>query len=217
MVGPNEHVEAPTVFVVDDDASVRDSLWRLLASEGWPVKTFANATAFLGATRQGLHGCVVLDANLPDLHGLEVQQRLAELGQRLPIIFLTGHGDIPMSVRAIKAGAIEFLTKPFDAERLIQVVREGIAADLEARRDRQELVELRQRYDSLTVREREVMAGVVAGLLNKHIAAELGKTEATVKEQRGHVMSKMQASSVADLVRFASRLGLKTEFPGPPK
>jgi FixJ family two-component response regulator len=206
-------MDEPAVFVVDDDASVRDSLRRLFAAEGLRVKVYADATTFLSATREALQGCLVLDANLPDLHGLDVQERLTQLGQRLPIVFLTGNGDIPMSVRAIKAGAIEFLTKPFDAERLLVVVREGLAADRGQRQDRQDLVDLRRRYEGLTPREREVMAGVVAGLLNKQIAAELGKTEATVKEQRGHVMAKMQASSVAELVRFASRLGLAPELP----
>jgi FixJ family two-component response regulator len=206
--------EPAAVFVVDDDPSVRESLRRLFASEGWAVKVYADATTFLGSTtRHVLCGCLVLDANLPDLHGLDVQGRLAELGQRLPIVFLTGQGDIPMSVRAMKAGAIEFLTKPFDTERLLAVVRDGIAADRGCRQDREELVDLRRRYETLTAREREVMAGVVAGLLNKQIAAELGKTEATVKEQRGHVMSKMEASSVPELVRFASRLGLHSEPP----
>jgi FixJ family two-component response regulator len=210
-------MEEAAVYVVDDDPAMREALRRLFASAGLTVRTYANATTFLDSTRCALFGCLVLDANLPDLHGLDVQARLCELGQRLPTVFLSGCGDIPMSVRAMKGGAIEFLTKPYEPERLLDCVRDGIAADRERRKDREELVELRGRYETLTAREREVMAGVVAGLLNKQIAAELGKAEATVKEQRGHVMAKMQASSLADLVRSASRLGLRAELPASPK
>jgi FixJ family two-component response regulator len=204
---------APTIFVVDDDSSVRESLRRLFASLGYLVHVFEDARGFLDSKYAGRPGCLVLDVGLPDASGLEVQRKLAEIGSVMPIVFLTGQGDIPMSVRAIKAGAVEFLTKPLDPDRLVDAVRAALAADQASRGDRAELQELRRRYDSLTGREREVMDGVVAGLLNKQIAAELGKTEATVKEQRGHVMSKMQAGSVPQLVRFATRLGIATAWP----
>jgi FixJ family two-component response regulator len=202
---------APTVFVVDDDESVRTSLHRLLRSLGYQANVFADARSFLQSRRREGSGCVVLDVELPDLNGLEVQRELSALGSLMPIVFLTGRGDIPMSVRAMKAGAAEFLTKPFQPEQLAEAIRAALEADARRRRERDDLDELHLRYESLTAREREVMAGVVAGLLNKQIAAELGKTEATVKEQRAHVMSKMRAASLADLVRFATRLGIAKE------
>jgi FixJ family two-component response regulator len=209
---------APTVFVVDDDESVRTSLHRLVRSLGYQANVFADARSFLQSRRGGGPGCAILDVELPDLNGLEVQRELSALGSLMPIVFLTGRGDIPMSVRAMKAGAVEFLTKPFQPEQLAQAIRAALEADARRRRERDDLDELRLRYESLTAREREVMAGVVAGLLNKQIAAELGKTEATVKEQRAHVMSKMRAASLADLVRFATRLGIvKEAAPTPPK
>jgi FixJ family two-component response regulator len=202
---------APTVFIVDDDESVRTSLRRLVRSLGYHASAFADAHSFLQSRRSEGPGCVILDVELPDLNGLEVQRELSALGSLMPIVFLTGRGDIPTSVRAMKAGAMEFLTKPFQPEQLAQAIRAALEADARLRRERDDLAELRLRYESLTAREREVMAGVVAGLLNKQIAAELGKTEATVKEQRAHVMSKMRASSLADLVRFATRLGIVME------
>jgi FixJ family two-component response regulator len=200
--------DAPIVFVVDDDRSVRESLRRLFASVGMTVEVFATAQAFLSASRPDVPGCLVLDVRLPGLSGLDLQRELSSTNAPLPIIFLTGHGDIPMSVRAMKAGAVEFLTKPFRQQDLLDAIRQAIERDRTARAERQEVAELRRRYDTLTPRERDVLAGVVAGLLNKQIAAELGSAEATVKEQRGHVMLKMQAGSLADLVRSASRLGI---------
>jgi len=198
----------PTVFVVDDDTRVREGLGRLISSVGLQVEMFPSAQAFLRARRPDAAGCLVLDVRLPGLSGLDLQRELAETDTPLPIIFLTGHGDIPMSVRAMKAGAVEFLTKPFREQELLDAIREAIARDARARGERQELAELRSRFASLTPRERDVLKGIVAGLLNKQIAGELGTSEVTVKEQRGHVMQKMKAGSVAELVRFASRLGM---------
>jgi FixJ family two-component response regulator len=200
--------EGPVVFVVDDDRSVRESLRRLITSVGLTVEVFASAQAFLSARRLDAPACLVLDVRLPGQSGLDLQRELAGTDATLPIIFLTGHGDIPMSVRAMKAGAVEFLTKPFREQDLLDAIRRAIDDDRAARAERLALFELRRRYDSLTPRERDVMAGIVFGLLSKQIAAELGTTEATVKEQRGHVMQKMQAGSVADLVRTATRLGI---------
>jgi FixJ family two-component response regulator len=200
--------ERPIVFVVDDDRSVRDALRRLITSVGMTVETFPTAQAFLSTPRGDAPGCLVLDVRLPGLSGLDLQRELSNTPATLPIIFLTGHGDIPMSVQAMKAGAIEFLTKPFRGQDLLDAIRQAIDRDRAARIERQELAELRRRYDTLTPRERNVMAGVVAGLLNKQIAAEFGTTEATVKEQRGQVVLKMQAGSLAELVRSAGRLGI---------
>jgi len=207
---------APVVFVVDDDSAVRDSLRRLITSVGFLVEVFPSAQAFMRARRPEVPGCLVLDVRLPGLSGLDLQRELAATDAALPIVFLTGHGDIPMSVRAMKAGAVEFLTKPFREQDLLDAIRSAIERDRAARQERQELAELRGRYALLTPRERDVLVRIVAGLLNKQIAGELGTSEVTVKEQRGHVMRKMQAGSVADLVRFASRLGIPSAGSGPP-
>jgi len=196
------------IFVVDDDAGMRNSLRRLITSVGFAVEVFPSARAFLDARRPDSPGCLVLDVRLPGLSGLDLQQELADTDGELPIIFLTGHGDIPMTVRAMKAGAIEFLTKPFRQQELLDAIRTAIERDRVMRAERHERAELRRRYASLTPRERDVLGHIVAGLLNKQIAGELGTSEATVKEQRGHVMAKMQAGSVAELVRFASHLGI---------
>ena len=200
--------EIPVVFVVDDDQSVRDSLRRLITSLGMTVEVFPTAQAFLRTPRGEAPACLILDVRLPGLSGLDLQQELAKANATLPIIFLTGHGDIPMSVRAMKAGAVEFLTKPFREQDLLDAIRQAIDRDRAARMERQERAELRRRYDTLTPRERDVMAGVVAGLLNKQIASEFGTAEATVKEQRAQVMLKMRAGSVAELVRSAARLSI---------
>lgn len=197
----------PKVFIVDDDPAVRAGLSRLLASVDLDVEAFASAESFLASHRADATGCAVLDIKLPKLDGLELQRRLADARVTLPIIFLTGQGDIPMSVRAMKAGAVEFLTKPFEPAGLIQAVRQAIARDQAQREERKEITELSLRYESLTLRERDVMRGVVAGQLNKQIAAEFGTSVATVKEQRAKVMAKMRVESVADLVRIAVRLG----------
>jgi FixJ family two-component response regulator len=200
--------ETPIVFVVDDDRSVRDSLRRLITSVGMTAEVFPTAQAFLSTPRGEAPACLILDVRLPGLSGLDLQRELANTHTTLPIIFLTGHGDIPMSVQAMKAGAIEFLTKPFRGQDLLDAIRHAIDRDRAARMERQELAELHRRYDTLTPRERNVMAGVVAGLLNKQIAAEFGTTEATVKEQRGQVVLTMRAGSLAELVRSAGRLGI---------
>ena len=226
LVGEGD-VSAPVVFVVDDDASIRDSLRRLITSVGFKVEVFPSARTFLGARRPdspravSVQKCVEigsagsLDVRLPGLSGLDLQRELAATNAELPIIFLTGHGDIPMSVRAMKAGAVEFLTKPFREQELLDAIRSAIERDRTMRAERQERSELGRRYASLTPRERDVMAGIIAGLLNKQIAGELGTSEPTVKEQRGHVMAKMQAGSVAELVRIASRLGITPAGSGP--
>ena len=199
---------APVVFVVDDDASIRDGLRRLFSSVGLTVQSFPDAEAFLAGRHPDAPGCIVLDVRLPDSSGLELQAALVQRGEPLPILFLSGFGDIPMSVRAMKAGAVEFLTKPCPPETLVAAVRQAIENDRLARVERHELAALRQRYESLTARERGVLAGVVAGLRNKEIAGAFGTREFTVKEQRAQMLTKMQVASVAELVRIATRLAL---------
>ena len=198
------------VFVVDDDAPMRASLQDLIGSVGLRVEAFATAQEFLRGKRPDVPGCLVLDVRLPGLSGLDLQKRMAAANSEIPIIFITGHGDIPMSVQAMKAGAVEFLTKPFRDQALLDAIQQALARDRQTREQRAKVEELHSRYRSLTPREREVIALVVAGLLNKQIAGELGTSEAAVKVHRQHVMEKMGASSLADLVRIADRLGIPT-------
>jgi FixJ family two-component response regulator len=198
------------VFVVDDDESMRRSLENLIRSVGLRVEAFATAQEFLRGERPNLPSCLVLDVRLPGLSGLDLQKRMAEANSEIPIIFITGHGDIPMTVQAMKAGAMEFLTKPFRDQALLDAIQQALERDRQARKQRADIEALRRRFDSLTPREREVIALVVAGLLNKQIAGELGTSEAAVKVHRQHVMEKMGADSLADLVRLAARLRIPT-------
>lgn len=198
--------KSPIVFVVDDDVSIRDSLELLIQSEGWQVETFASAHEFLDRPRAVVPSCLILDVSLPGLNGLELQQRVSAERTDMPIIFITGHGDIPTTVRAMKAGAVEFLTKPFSEGVLLSAIRQALERSRIAIRDGLQTEELRKCYGALTPRERQVMALVVSGLLNKQVGGELGISEITVKAHRGKVMEKMKAGSVADLVKMAAKL-----------
>ena len=197
--------DEPTVYLVDDDAGVRRTAKALIESVGLRVQAFGSAREFLDS-QPDAPGCLVLDVRMPGVSGLDLQRELAKTDSPLPIIFITGHGDIPMSVQAMKAGAVEFLSKPFRDQQLLDAVSQAIERDRVARKERGELAELRRRHESLTPREREVMTFVVKGLLNKQVGAELGMSETTVKLHRGQAMQKMKAESLADLVRMADRL-----------
>ena len=197
----------PIVFVVDDDVSVRESLELLVRFEGWQPVLFASAQQFLAHRRTLVPSCLILDVNLPDLNGLDLQKRIATDRIDMPIIFITGHGDVPMSVQAMKGGAVEFLTKPFSDDVLLKAVRNALERSRITLSQQAEMEVLRNSYESLTPRERQVMALVVSGLLNKQVGGELGISEITVKAHRGKVMQKMKADSLADLVNMAARLG----------
>lgn len=199
---------AQTVFLVDDDPGVSRALSRVLREEGWNVETFDSAEAFLGRCRPDEQGCVVLDVTMPGLDGLELQRRLAEAGQSLPIVFVTGHGDISMTVQAIKAGAADFLTKPVEAHVLVSAIRTAIQNDAAKQQMRAATAQIRQRFDTLTPREREVLAALVEGRLNKQIAADFGVVEQTIKFHRARIMERMQAKTVAQLMHIAARLGI---------
>jgi len=198
----------PTVFIIDDDRGIRQSIQDLVESVGLRAESFATGEEFLRRKPTHDPSCLVLDVRLPQINGLDFQRRLAETGVHIPIIFITAHGDIPMSVRALKSGAVEFLTKPFKDQDLLDAIHLAVQRDSAALEQRAAIHDLQERYQALTAREREVMALVVCGMLNKQIAGEIGASEATVKIHRGHVMQKMQAGSVVDLLRMADKLKL---------
>jgi FixJ family two-component response regulator len=201
-------VGVPTVFIIDDDRGMRQSIQDLVESVGLHAESFATGGEFLNRKRTNDPSCLVLDIRLPQMSGLDFQRQLAETGMQIPIIFVTAHGDVPMSVRALKSGAVEFLTKPFRDQDLLDAIQQALQRDRAAQEQQAEIRDLQERYGALTARERQVMALVVSGMLNKQIASEIGASEATVKIHRGNVMRKMQAGSVVDLVRMADKLKL---------